>query len=99
VIIRAIFAIAFAWLVMPRQSDPGPDSNNRISTASFATPACAVFLMGECAELNSRSGIGASGTLERLRGTLLERIDSVRVDLRNHRSHSDGIFAASDESE
>ena len=76
---------------MPRQSDPGSDPNNITSAAS--APVCAILQIGKCAELNSHSGIGAIGTLERLRGALLERIDIVRLDLKAHAYQSDDTLA------
>ena len=79
--------MVFAWLVMPRQPDLGPASNINASAASFAAQDCAMSQIENCAEGGSPSGIGASFTLERLRGTLLDGIAIVRADLKAHRFH------------
>ena len=86
-IVRAILAMAFAWLVMPRPPDLGPAPNINASAASFAAPDCATSQIENCAERGSPGGIGASGPLERLRGTLLDGIAIVRADLKAHGSH------------
>lgn len=93
-IIRGVITVAFVWLMMPREPEFGSSSNNNTSTTSFAAPVlpCGAFQNGKCAEIGSGRALGPTGTLERLRGALLKRIDFVRADLKAHGSQIGAPF-------
>ena len=87
-IIRGVIAIAFVWLMMPREPDLGLSPNDSHSTTAFVAPVpqCAAIQAGACTRLGVPVEIGAMGAVESWRQLLLEHIEKVRADLKAHGS-------------
>jgi hypothetical protein len=92
-IIRGIGAVGFVWLLMPVVPDagPGPTGAGSAVSSPAGVPRCGSFHSVLSGEVISERTIGAVGILSTLREVLLERIESVRADLRAHEVRSDGF--------
>jgi hypothetical protein len=92
-IIRGIGAVAFVWLLMPALPDAGPGPNGAGSAISSAALAerCGPVRSSLFGEAVSEKTIKAVGIFSVLRENLLERIESVRADLRAHEVRGGGF--------
>ena len=86
-ILRAILAFAFVWLLMPHEPDLGLGLQQPISQIAVAAQPipCETSRNTTCDGLVFETMLASIGSFEALRTQLLHGIDRVRSDLRANR--------------